>query len=584
MLKNYFLDELQFIRELSKEFSAANPDVAHYLSEQSRDPDVERMLEGFAFLAGRVRQQLDDEFPQLTHGLTRLLWPHYLRVVPSMAILEFQPVMAALRQSQLLPRGSVLQSVDVDGTACQFRTSHDVEVHPISLEEAAIETRTNGNSRLKLVLKIWNKAKLETLSLPRLRLFLHGDAVLTQGLYLHLLRHVEEVRAGLGDAVLDRADADARPLTIEAAGFAEDQALLPYPAASHPAFRLLQEYFSLPEKFLFVDLVGLDALAGAPGEERIVIDVRFDRGLAPGLRPTKENVRLYCAPIVNLFAHEGDPIRIDRSQTDYRVRPAGTNPMHYEVFGIEQVQAFAPGVAEPRAVPDFYNFTHGIGRPPATYYFPSLRPSVVDDRVDAYVSFVDQSGTDVPLEAETVTFGLTCTNRRLPEALRLGDVKVPTDSTPATVQFRNITIPTPSVPPPLGGELHWRLISHLSLNYISLVDVAALRGVLELYNYRALRDPQAARANARRLEGLHAIRSEPANALVDGALVRGSAITLDVLEDRFGGDGDLFLFATLLNEFLSLHGTLNAFTQFNVHGLQTGETLSWPHRIGRDLL
>src|SRR5882672_9241831 len=153
------------MRELSKEFSAANPDVAHYLSEQSRDPDVERMLEGFAFLAGRVRQQLDDEFPQLTHGLTRMLWPHYLRVVPSMAILEFQPVMQALRQSQDLPRGTVVQSVDVDGTACRFRTSHDVRLNPLTIEEAAIETRTNGNARLKLVLKVWNQAKLETLSL-----------------------------------------------------------------------------------------------------------------------------------------------------------------------------------------------------------------------------------------------------------------------------------------------------------------------------------------------------------------------------------------------------------------------------------
>jgi type VI secretion system protein ImpG len=584
VLKNYFLDELLFMRELSKEFSAANPDVAHYLSEQSRDPDVERMLEGFAFLAGRVRQQLDDEFPQLTHGLTRMLWPHYLRVVPSMAILEFQPVMQALRQSQALPRGTVVQSVDVDGTACRFRTSHDVLLHPLTIEEATIETRTNGNARLKLVLKLWNQAKIETLSLERLRLFLHGDPVLTHALALHLHRHVEEIRAGVGDAVLDRADAPYRTLTVEPSGFAEDQALLPYPPASHPAFRLLQEYFSLPEKFLFVDLVGLEGLTTVPGSDRIVIDVRFDRALPPTLRPSKDNVRLYCAPIVNLFEHEGDPLRIDRSQTDYRVRPSGSNPFHYEVFSIDQVQAFAPGVSEPRPVPDFYGFTHGLGRPPATYYFPSLRPSVVDDRVDAYVSFVDQSGTDLPLEAETVMFGLTCTNRRLPEALRLGDIKVATDSSPAFVQFRNITIPTPSVAPPLGGELHWRLISHLSLNYLSLVDVSALRGVLELYNYRALRDPQAARSNARRLEGLHAIRSEPANALVDGALVRGSAITLDVLEDRFSGDGDLYLFATLLNEFLSLHGTLNAFTQFNVHGLQSGETLSWPHRIGRDLL
>ena len=93
MFNKYYQDELQFLRELGEEFAKANPSAAHYLSTTSRDPDVERMLEGFAFLSARVRQKLEDEFPELAHSLMRLLWPHYLRPVPSMAILEFQPVL-----------------------------------------------------------------------------------------------------------------------------------------------------------------------------------------------------------------------------------------------------------------------------------------------------------------------------------------------------------------------------------------------------------------------------------------------------------------------------------------------------------
>ena len=177
-----------------------------------------------------------------------------------------------------------------------------------------------------------------------------------------------------------------------------------------------------------------------------------------------------------------------------------------------------------------------------------------------------------------------CTNRRLPEGLQLGDVSVPSDSSPAFVKFRNITVPTVSVMPPLGTDLHWRLISHLSLNYVSLVDVEALRGVLELYNFQVIRDPRAARANTRRLQGIQALHAEPAEALVRGSVVRGTAITMEALEDHFAGEGDLFLFATVLNEFLSLHATLNSFTQFSVHGVQSGERNEWPHRIGRDLL
>jgi type VI secretion system protein ImpG len=163
-------------------------------------------------------------------------------------------------------------------------------------------------------------------------------------------------------------------------------------------------------------------------------------------------------------------------------------------------------------------------------------------------------------------------------------VQVPSDSSPAFVKFRNLTVPTPSVMPPLGTDLHWRLLSHLSLNYVSLVDVESLRGVLELYNFQVLRDPRAARANTRRLQGIHSLISEPAEALVRGSVVRGTAITMETLEDHFAGEGDLYLFASIVNEFLSLHATLNSFTQFSIHGIQSGERIEWPHRIGRDLL
>jgi hypothetical protein len=219
------------------------------------------------------------------------------------------------------------------------------------------------------------------------------------------------------------------------------------------------------------------------------VDIRFDRALASTLRPSKDEVRLYCTPIVNLFENDGDPIRVDRTKTEYRVRPSGKNTLHYEVFTINHVGAIASGAAEERDVPSFYSFGLSRGAQTGTCYSPRYRSSVVDERLDTYVSFVEPSGADTTPEAETITFNLTCTNRRLAEALRIGDIKVPTDHSPAFVQFRNITVPTTSVSPPVGGDLHWRLISHLSLNYVSLADAQALRGVLELYNFAAQRDP-----------------------------------------------------------------------------------------------
>ncbi len=583
MFNKYYQDELQFLRELGEEFSKAHPAAAHYLSGPGRDPDVERVLEGFAFLSARTRQKLEDEFPEISHGLINLLWPHYLRPVPSMAILEFSPVLAALRQSQHIARGAEVQSVPVEGTPCRFRTCYDVMLNPISLEEVALETRTTGASRLRIGFKIHHQAQPATLNLGRLRLYLHGEASVAYAMYLHLCRHVEEGRVYAG-AGTPSVDAPFAAVSLEPVGFDDDQHVLPFPPASFPGYRHLQEYFALPQKFMFIDVLGLEGLAGLPVDERFQIELRFDQQLPATLRPTREEIRLYCTPIVNLFEHDGDPIRIDRTQTEYRVRPAGREPFHTEIFSVNQVTAHAPGASQGEDLTYFYSFGRAMLQEDKPFYFTRLRPSVVDERLDTYLSFVDSHGKAVEHEAETAAIRLTCTNRRLAEGLRVGDVREPGDSTPSFVNFKNLTAPTPSVTPPLGEELHWRLMSHLSLNYVSLVSVDALRGILELYNFQALRDPRAARANALRLEGIQSVRSEPGEAMVRGCLLRGSRVTLDVLEDHFADAGDLYLFASILNEFISLYATLNSFTQLIVRGMQKGEVTTWPLRIGRDLL
>jgi len=582
VFKDYYLQELQFLSELGEEFSRAHPGEAHLLSGPGRDPDVERLMEGFAFLAGRVRQKLDDEFPELLHGLMNLISPHYLRPLPSMAILEFSPLLQALRQSQRIARGTEVESVPVEGTPCRFRTAYDVLLSPVSLDQVTLETRASGLSVLCLDFRIWNKVRPEALQLDPLRLFLHGDPAATTALYYHLCRHIEECWVGAPQR--GGEPAAKRRLSLEPVGFKDEEALLPYPVSSFPGYRLLQEYFTLPERFLFVDLLGLGRLDELGVEDRFRVEICFDRALPANLRPTREQIRLYCTPIVNLFGHEGDPIRIDRTQTEYRLRPSGRDPFHYEVFTVDRVTSFASGAVEESEIPPFYSFSNGMDGESTVSYSVRLRSSVADDRLDAYLAFSDPRGGPMLPDTETVASQLTCTNRRRAEALRPGDIHVPTDSSPAFVQFRNLTAPTPSVAPPLEGDLHWRLLSHLSLNYLPLVSVEALRGVLQLYNFQALGDARAARANALRLEGIHQVRSEVSERLVRGAMLRGTAITVELLEDRFAGDGDLFLFAALLNELFGLSGTLNSFTQLTVRGAERGETIVWPPRIGRDRL
>ncbi|MFH1143581.1 MAG: type VI secretion system baseplate subunit TssF [Candidatus Eisenbacteria bacterium] len=581
MLNKYYQDELIYLRELGEEFARAHPTAAHMLAGPGADPDVERLLEGFAFLSARIREKLDDELPEVTHGLMALLAPHYLRPVPAATIVEFQPILAALRQSRTVPRGIEVQSVPVEGTPCRFRTAFDVTLSPLSLDDVRIEN-SPGRAVLILEFRLWNQARPETLDLRRVRLHLHGDPGLTYPLY-------HELRTGVAQAAALRVPADPAgprlPLTLATVGFADEQALLEYPARSFSGYRLLQEYFALPQKFLFLDLVGLERLAEIEPGDRFRVEIGFDHALPASLRPGRDEIRLYCTPAVNLFPHEADPFHIDRTRTEYRLRPSGKDASHYEIYSVDGVTASIPGNPVEQEIPDFHSFTHApaaAGR--AIYYSVRLRPSVVDERTDAYLAFVDAPGAPASLEAETVNVRLTCSNRRLPEGLRAGDIHVPTDSSPEFVKFRNLAVPIPSLPAPLDGDLHWRLLSHLALNYLSVTRIEALRGVLSLYNFQNQRDAQATRANTRRLQGITAVHAEPEDLLVKGSLVRGTAITLELREDHFAGAGDLYLFASVLNEFFALYAGLNTFTRLTVRETTRGEVYRWPPQSGRRFL
>jgi type VI secretion system protein ImpG len=181
---------------------------------------------------------------------------------------------------------------------------------------------------------------------------------------------------------------------------------------------------------------------------------------------------------------------------------------------------------------------------------------------------------------EVVSIELLCTNRLLPSKLRVGDISVPTSSSPVFAKFRNITKPLPPVPPPLGSDIYWRLLSHLAMGYRSLGNTDTLRAALGLYGFRARVDRQAETALKQVLDGIKGVSTEPATRLFRGAPVRGVEVRIDMDEDSFSGEGDMFLLSTVLNELFALHVGMNAFTQLTVNGLKHGESYRWPPRMG----
>jgi type VI secretion system protein ImpG len=220
----------------------------------------------------------------------------------------------------------------------------------------------------------------------------------------------------------------------------------------------------------------------------------------------------------------------------------------------------------------------------AIYYQTRLYEAVVGEGTDTYISFVSADQNFVVPPTETISIDITVSNRNLASRLKVGDVSVATTSSPEFARFRNITPISRSLRPPLGKGLHWRLISHLSLNYLSLLSVEALRGILELYNYQALYDRQAARENILRLEGLVALEAKPVERLVHGSPMRGTSITLQMSEDNFAGEGDMYVFASVLNEFFALYASINALTELSVRGTKFGEIYQWPARLGQQAI
>ena len=572
MFNRYFQDELANLRDLGAEFSESHPAIAPMLSGATTDPDVERLLEGVAFLTALMRQKLDDDFPEIIHELIRLIWPHYLRPIPSSTVVGFRPK-PTLKQSASVPAGTHLNSVPVEGTSCTFRTCCDVELHPIELMEAGLVEAAGKPPAIRLVFEL-RGLKLEDWSPTTLRFFLAGDYREAADLYLLLRRYLRQV-------IITPLDGGhpirLSPENIQPVGFSGDEGLIPYPTRSFPGYRILQEYFVFPERFLFLDLLGWNRWVGRGGGNRF--EVLFELDELPFNRPRirKQHFVLSATPAVNIFPQDAEPIRIDHKSTEYPVRSTGGSPEHYQVYSIQRVVGFVQGTAEQRTFVPFDVFSpRGEGRP---RYHLSVRQSPTKNVSEVYLSVAYPP--EMKLAAsETLSLQLECTNGALAENLQAGDISVPTSDSPEFAEFLNIRAPSAAVLPPLGKNLLWRLLSHLSLNYQSLGKAESLRAILELYVFEETRDRARVLANQKRISGIEDVSVSPTSKIVSGVMMRGQDILIRLREDHFAGPGDLFLFGSVLDSFLGSYASMNTYTQLTVEEVSRGDRYQWPARIG----
>jgi type VI secretion system protein ImpG len=615
---DYYNRELQHIREMGAEFAHEYPKIAGRLGLEGfecADPYVERLLEGFAFLAARVRLKVDAEFPAFTQHLLEIVYPHFLAPTPSMAVVELQPDLTegSLAEGFSVPRDSILRGLLGKGqeTACEYRTAHDVNLWPLELKSAdyipsrgavatmGVPNLPNVHAAIRLTFACTAGLNFSELSLERLPLFLRGADAVPMRIYEQMLGNsVAMIVKPRGqnarlDQVVDKSH-------IKRVGFSDDQALLPYGPRSFQGYRLLQEYFAFPERYSFVEIGNLGpAVQGCEGSELDVL-VLLNRS-DPELEGTlnEANFGLFCTPAVNLFPRRADRIHINERESEFHILPDRTRPMDFEVHSVSQVVGYGSGGEKQQEFQPFYGFNDWTRNSEGVaYYTLNRQPRLASSRQqkygarssyvgsEAFISLVDASEAPYSSDLNQLAVNVLCTNRDLPLQLPVGQgsTDFTIESAAPVEAVKVVAGPTRPRPSNAEGKTAWQLVSHLSLNYLTLVDndevhgAAALRELLALYS--ETRDP----AIRKQVGGIQSVKSQPVTRRIPrpGPITFGRGLQIKIVfeESAFEGSG-IFLLGAVLEQFFARYVSINSFTETIIASTERGEVMRWPVRIGQ---
>ncbi len=617
-LLEHYNRELQYIREMGGEFAEEYPKVAGRLGLEGlecADPYVERLLEGFAFLAARVQLQISAEFPRFTQHLLEIVYPNYLSPTPSMAVVQLQPDLAegSLAAGFPVPRGTVLRSAFSKGdkTACEYRTAHDLALWPLEIVEAqyfssagalaaaGVVHLSGAKAGIRLRLRTTANLKFNQLALDSLVLYLRGTGEVPKRIHEQLLGHnlggVVQSR-GVKESWNERLDASQ----IRRRGFDDAEGLLPAARHAFKGYRLLQEYFAFPERFLFVEIAGLAPALRRCAESELDVTILLDSAdlvLADVLNA--ENVALHCTPIVNLVPKRATRIHLDDKVTEYHVVPDRTRPMDFEVYSVSGVTGYGRATEPEQEFQPFYaanDFTRSDGD--KAYYAINRSPRVLSARQrkagsrtsyvgsEVYVSLVDGHSAPYRSSLRQIEVNTLCTNRDLPLQIPLGRTESDFSlDTGAPVQsIRCLTGPTRPLPSRADGDVAWRLISQLSLNYLSIVDAADGQGATALRELLSLYADSRDASIRQQIEGIRSVSSRTITRRIPthGPVTygRGLEIALTCEDGAYVGTGT-YLLGSVLEEFFARYTSLNSFTETVMSTVHRGEVMRWPARLGR---
>lgn len=604
-LLKYYNSELQYLRRQGDEFAQQHKELAGHLrlnAEGQADPYVGRLVQAFAYLNARTRMKLDDEFPEIAGSLLEIVLPHYQRPIPSTSVVQFVLDSAQSEQfsGHAVSAGSILESEAIEGEPCYFRTAYPVVCWPFHVAEVSLKgvpfeaPASNCLAKpplglLKIQLRTSNREiPFSAFQAQSLRFFINQEPPFSYQLYELIFNSL--VGVAIASSPKDERAQFLPEKSVAQVGFGVEEGLFDFPAQSFLGYRLLSEYFSCRDKFLFFDLNFENALRAfdSPSLDLyFFLDRRWQNLEAHVERDT---MVLGCTPITNLFEKRAEPIRLNHFNSEYRIVPDSRRPRAHEIYSIESVRGVSSSGKSQEFYP-FYSVQHAGTSIPRAFWHCSRRELRSEDALargtELDIAFVDADFNPLSAEQWTIDINTLCSNRNLPSRMPFGGgrPRLQLESSGVIGAVNCLKKPTAPCRPALGQGLRWRAVSHLSLNYLSLTDGAAnpsganaLKELLALYDHGL--DPTAANSIA----GINHISTRPVVGRIpgnrSGGICRGILVTVDFDEDKYSS-GNLFLFACVMERFLALYSNINSFTQvIATTNRRQGVMHRWPARAG----
>lgn len=568
----YYEKQLQEFGQQSREFAQKYPKIAQRLSlnqEQIDDPHIERLIQAFSLIAARIDKKLEDSYDVFTHSLFEVMFPQYLRHFPACTVVSFEDInkLKQLTAAHVIPQKTALKSRSFKGVQCEFNTTNEVRLLPISLTQLEFQTspsihmHLNQNATLSLKFEIFNEAQKWILD-EKLPIYL--DAI--SNFPLQVLDSIFRKDTGFALRVGPRVLEISNP--FEVMGFTEQESLLPIDQHTHHAYRLLMEYFCFPEKFnyLNLDLSRLKGLLGQQNQFEILIHLKLNLNDQAVVRNYSElnvaNFKLFTTPAINLFEKQAEPQKISHTQLQYPLITDAHHPELYQVYSVIEMNMVREKTNQEQThlpVLPFFAMSHYHNDKVQFFYSLNYVPAQNKTTQRGY-SIVSKHLKPYEIKSDFISTRLLCSNGDLPhEALSQSNNILNLNDSSLARRALILKRPTSPFYFDKNKNEQWRIISHLSLNTLALMKGDALSHVKELL---ALYNLPHSKENILLIDALKQLSFSTTNKLVNSKpfpmFIRGVKAELAVNKSVFRGHS-LYIFSQLLSHVFNLKVQINSF-------------------------